>query len=124
MTALTVAERRRLEDPDLLWGWKPLRESDREVELQWRGRRGEKGQHGRFLQGQRYWRKVPLDVLMLVDALDSEFGDRVSFWVSDYDSPAPDPFLMVAGINMHRVIAVWDEPDFSPSIVDWNGCET
>ena len=67
-------------------------------------------------QGHGYSRPLPLPALYLVRDIEQKLGkNEVSFFVSDYASAMPDPFLAVApreNITDLTVIFHWDEPNF------------
>jgi len=79
------------------WEWIPLRSKDRHYESQ-----------------PRYGRLIPLRALQKVALIEEKFPESsLKFFVSDYVSENPDPFLAVndGGLN-YVVIDVWDEPGF------------
>lgn len=63
-----------------------------------------------------YDHPVPYPVLLTVDRLQERFGDEISFYVSDYEAPIPDPFLLVVlsrgGADGQFIVERWDEPGF------------
>lgn len=109
MTALVVREKGGSTfDPfsmrltGTVWVWRPM--LSEESKASW-------FTYGSFAGG-RYQREVPLDVLRTVAKVKGAFPDA-KFYVTDYETVKPDPFLCVKldGCE-HVVIAVWDEPDF------------
>jgi hypothetical protein len=103
------------------WCWRPLREKDIITEYKW-GTRGAK-QDGFYQNG---WECRPYDLLIPQHALEkvvkieTAFKDQVKFFVSFFDKPGEDPFIMVRP-NMATsesedmccfVFDVWDEPGF------------
>ncbi len=91
----------------LVWCWKPLRQSDEG----WTNYTST-AKHG-HLSGQRYQGAVPLPMLRLVGRISKVFPE-VHFYVSDYPSKKPDPFLMVSALGPFNnlINGHWDEPDF------------
>lgn len=87
---------------DLVWIWKPLI--------------GEARRDFWTVNGAFHWRQysmaVPMGALKDVAKVKAEFPEA-RFYVTDYETVKPDPFLCVKldGCE-HVVIAVWDEPDF------------
>lgn len=80
------------------WDWRPLRQQDMDESSPWSG---------------PYDKFVPYPVLLTVKRIDEAFGDRVQFYVTDYVSPKPDPFLAVSARGLpYYVIERWDEPTF------------
>ena len=64
---------------------------------------------------------IPLHALEKLKLIENEFGNQVSFYVSDYTSDVPDPFIMVVPKNINTNVDVkdyiiifdmWDEPGF------------
>lgn len=97
------------------WVWRPLRERDQvEVNSFSRG-------DGRIESGV-YKKEMPLAALKIVQKVEDALPRRVlfarnpmkvSFFVSDYAAPKPDPFLMALGPDGSRwVLYHWDEPNF------------
>src|SRR6266481_145307 len=81
-----------------IWCWKPLRKSDvNELEnhLQWY-------ENGHIARQVQYHGAVPYPVLLTVNKIVQRFGDQVHFYVSDYASKEPDPFLAVTGLGIGR----------------------
>lgn len=107
MTALVIKEHGPMSHNmgipyGVVWVWNPLLH-DRPPST-W-------ATYGSF-SGPRYAREVPLDVLKTVARVKTAFQEA-KFYVTDYQSMVPDPFLCVKLDDCeHVVIAVWDEPDF------------
>jgi len=65
-----------------------------------------------------YRHAVPIQALKVVEKVEKAMGllgrRDVAFFVSDYEVPKPDPFLMIAGCGLerHYVVFHWDEPGF------------
>lgn len=107
------------------WCWRPLLGSDIATGYQW-GDRAEFGNlkdgyyHSRNWECRPYEQLVPIPVLENVAMIKERFGDHVKFFVSDYATPRPDPFIMVrpamcnSGLDKdyHFIFAHWDEPGF------------
>lgn len=94
------------------WFWYPLRQED-----QVGGQCG--GISGSLLTGGRvYSRAVPVHVVRLVGRIPADLRDELGFYVTDFEVPNPDPFLMATPRMEPRnralwtVLAVWDEPGF------------
>jgi hypothetical protein len=107
------------ENPNKRWIWRPLREQDRlpfEFEHPKSSRVDDWGWHGYYRPKQSefrpYDKPVPLRVLKEVKLI----GDQVptaTFFVSDYATVRPDPFIMVTQLDVAIIVFdVWDEPDF------------
>lgn len=124
------------------WCWRPLRAKDVIDDYQWgqpHDRHYVGGKlslwRGEYVGGKWvtqndgfYWknwcppydRAVPQHALELVARIEARFGDQVKFFVSDYASANPDPFIMVRPAkrntggfeNFNLVFDVWDEPGF------------
>ncbi len=91
----------------LLWCWRPLREQDKGALVS----HTDFWENGAIDQGQ-YNLPVPMSALQIVAKIAAEFPD-VHFYVSDYTSNQPDPFLAVTASGMHFIVVdVWDEPGF------------
>lgn len=106
------------------WVWRPLREKDK-PDFTWSGYilqgylisyvQDSEGNGSYFNQPEwrPYSRIVPFNILKLVKLIEGEFGDSLKFFVSDYSSAHPDPFLMATAFDIDRIIfAMWDEPSF------------
>ncbi len=105
------------------WCWRPLRAKDVITGYMW-GVNASNYRDGFYRESadccRPYERLVPMHALQKVAKIETKFGDRVKFFVSDYASLKPDPFIMVrpalresGGINLyHFVFDVWDEPGF------------
>ncbi|KKS57342.1 MAG: hypothetical protein UV22_C0020G0004 [Parcubacteria group bacterium GW2011_GWA2_42_35] len=107
------------------WCWRPLRKKDVVKGYRW----AFGGQYGNMpLDGyydssddacRPYQRLVPRRVLDKVASIEAKFGDKVKFFVSDYATPKPDPFIMVRPAardddgEYHFIFDVWDEPGFN-----------
>ena len=78
------------------------------------------GQHpkGADFRTAIYRHAVPIQALKVVEKVEKAMGllgrRSVAFFVSDYEVPKPDPFLMIAGYGLerHYVVFHWDEPGF------------
>jgi hypothetical protein len=120
-------------DP-IVWVWKPLRKEDMGKLTNFGGIHNEHfvekkvSLWKKILEGEWYWRrqipsdgqisqgqyglKVPYPVLLTAQKVAAAFP-QVHFYVSDYESRNPDPFLAVTAVGMEfLVIEHWDEPDF------------
>jgi hypothetical protein len=105
-----------------IWRWRPLRERDTTSCPSWAGHakkdlaQREHYGHGGYDRGresQTYSRAVPIHILRRVKKIQDQFGNKVGFFVSDYASPNPDPFILVTAAEVDRIIfGVWDEPGF------------
>lgn len=72
--------------------------------------------HGQIV-ATHYQRPVPLNILKRASAIKKRFGDEVSFYVSDYASVDPDPFIAVKRGDCALIIfGVWDEPSFGGTL--------
>ena len=61
-----------------------------------------------------YDKIIPIEILRNVKLLVEKFGDKLQFFVSDFASPNPDPFIMATARDMTCfVFGVWDGPGFS-----------
>lgn len=105
------------------WCWRPLREKDIVSMYGWGYANGDytDGFYYPSQAGCRlYDRLVPLHALEKVEKIKAKFGDRVKFFVSDYASPKPDPFIMVrttayftgTAAEYFLIFDAWDEPGF------------
>jgi hypothetical protein len=93
-----------------VWCWKPLRREDKEKDWCIRGTGYDK--HG-YLSNRIYGKPIPYPVLATANKVAKEFGDKVAFYVSDYEDLRPDPFLMVTSLHSSLyVVEKWDEPSF------------
>lgn len=105
-----------------IWHWRPLREADVITSFTWGGNRGNFGAKNNYYcatlwECRPYHRPVPLRVLVTVEQIYKQFGDKVKFFVTDYTAPKPDPFIAAVASDMPRVIFdFWDEPNFAASI--------
>ena len=86
----------------VIWGWRPLRGSD------------VKGlTHEHPLSG-TYLHAIPFAVLTTIERLQGRLP-HAKFFVSDYETELPDPFLMIThptlGLNGF-VVERWNEPGF------------
>lgn len=91
----------------IVWVWKPLRAIDADAVSS--GGYVDDG----YFTARQYDRAVPIDVLKTVAKISTAFPEA-NFFVTDYATKTPDPFLCVRlpGRSEHFVVAVWDEPDF------------
>jgi hypothetical protein len=102
------------------WCWSPLREKDHskniEINFSFIDKDGNRIPHGNYQHGRCsvYDKLVPMRVLKRVQQIENEFPiSGLSFFVSDYAVPKPDPFIMVTYPRARMIILdVWDEPDF------------
>jgi len=108
------------------WFWRPLRDKDELEERSWNYNWDASDPYidGYYRQEngecQPYERLVPLHALQKVALIEARFRNKISFFVSDYGDPKPDPFLGVMSrrlgdFNVKQqmlVIDVWDEPGF------------
>lgn len=92
--------------------WRPMRQKDKDIWGSWGW--GTAGEHDSY-RGKTdvYGEIIPARILQDVQIISREFGDKVTFFVSDIGHP--DPFIMVgaplrdfSGI----VFGCWDEPGF------------
>ena len=90
------------------WGWRPVREIDRQGVAQWHYKNG-------MLQraASVYKKAIPMPVLYTMKKIKDAFPDA-HFFISDEmnDVPKPDPFLLVAVSDYAFVVERWDEPGF------------
>ncbi len=93
-----------------IWCWVPLRKED--TENGWTNHLGS-GEHGHLDRRGRYDKPMPIEILRLVDKISTAFP-HAGFFVSDYATERPDPFIMVTGHGNvpFFVFGHWDEPDF------------
>ncbi len=95
------------------WVWRPLRKQDRTTDFNVFVAMND--MHGRYdATYEPYDKAVPLKILKDVKKVNDKFGNKVAFFVSDFDHMiVPDPFIMVTAKNVDTIIfGVWDEPDF------------
>ena len=99
-----INSERKRGDRDIVWAWRAIVNGSRSLVSGW--------SHNGMISQHEYERAVPLDALKTVSKIRGEFPEA-RFYVTDYESVRPDPFLcvMLDGCE-HVVIAVWDEPDF------------
>ena len=90
------------------WYWRPLREKDKLDSFS-------------NISCEIYDKLIPFHALKKLKIIGEEFGDQVSFFVSDYTSEMPDPFVMVVPKNVNKnvelesfiiIFDMWDEPGF------------
>lgn len=95
---------------DPTWGWRPLREADRDKLISNR----DDGMPNGCIAKRLYHGAVPLPVLLTVERIAEAVPD-VHFYVTDKVNATAeeDPFLAVtaAGMNM-LIVERWDEPNF------------
>ena len=96
------------------WVWKPLREKDKTENWGW-SREG--SFNGFYWPGNSecglYDNLVPYNILQKVDKIEKSFPDTFKFFVTDYVSLNPDPFIMMTSRGVENIIfGVWDEPSF------------
>lgn len=90
-----------------VWCWKPLRADDV----------GKLTNHlsdhtNGHISHRQYQNAVPISALKIVAKIAAEFPDA-KFYVTDYMSERPDPFLGVTGVGFDFIVVdVWDEPGF------------
>jgi len=109
---------KRIEAGKDFWCWCPLREED-VVDHQW-GKWKKDGSYRKEYCAP-YDKIIPLQAMNLIKKIQDVFQEDVCFFVSDYPSVVPDPFLMVRtrgnedikGNDHLFVIAMWDEPGFT-----------
>lgn len=96
------------------WHWRPLRKQDAVEECwAWGDSADHDHYHPRRHECRPYSHAIPLRVLLTVEKIHREFGDRVKFFVTDFAVPRPDPFIAVWAPDIPRfVFDFWDEPDF------------
>ena len=107
------------------WCWRALRNKDIITNYYW----GYDREHNRWNDGFYsskndacclYDRLVPLHALKKVAKIEARLGDHVRFFVSDYATPNPDPFIMVRPTKSDPgtvceyqfIFDAWDEPGF------------
>jgi hypothetical protein len=115
--------KKKKEEKQKYWCWRPLRDKDICNKTVW----GlvdwgySDGYYDYESNACRpYERLVPIQALNKVLKIENRFGDDVKFFVSDYSSDNPDPFIMVRPSkrwrgNIERITVifdVWDEPGF------------
>lgn len=105
------------------WCWRPLREKDI-LDIKWNyesWRDVSDGYYSRDSDSCRtYSRLIPSHALEKVVSIEKQFPGLVSFFVSDFASANPDPFIAVrpkkridGNINDYLLVFdVWDEPGF------------
>lgn len=107
------------------WCWRSLRERDVVTSYSW-GWDDENSGWGDGFYSSKDWncrpyeRLVPAHALEKVAKIEAKFGDRVKFFVSDFASSNPDPFIMVRPAmsisgeeaEYYMIFDVWDEPGF------------
>jgi len=87
--------------------WAPLRKKDARSNMRKPGRT----EMEPAVVAPVYERDVPKHALEKVQALERDLGEGpLAFFVSDYASVRPDPFLLVLAGDGKYVIDVWDEP--------------
>ena len=100
------------------WCWRALRPKDEIKNYGWAGI----GAHGFYSSARwecrSYGKLIPKSVLDKVAAIEAKFGESVRFFVTDFVSVRPDPFIMVRpaachdGENAPLIFDAWDEPGF------------
>ena len=121
------------EKDGLVWIWRPLRRQDKPQHYQWYGQSpssefntprdpgnpfyNDKHGHGSYCDEPEYHAPtshlIPIHILRNVKKIQDRFGTNVQFFVTDYATPKPDPFIMVTAYQVPRIIfGVWDEPGF------------
>jgi hypothetical protein len=128
---------KKLREEATHWCWRPLRPKDVITEFSWgRSRRGWDWTDGFYCQPnlnaqwrgdyeaihacRSYQRLIPRVALEHVDRIERAFPDEVKFFVSDFATIIPDPFIMVRparrGDRHFRhetfIFGVWFEPGF------------
>lgn len=94
--------------PRVVWGWRPLREADRDP------RAATHGYNGKLQPAAApYTKPIPYPVLRTVKAI-RDACPSARFFVSDdmHGEKIPDPFLLVIIAGQEYVIERWDEPAF------------
>lgn len=107
------------------WCWRALREKDVLEDYNWGWNREKFAWGDGFYSSKEqscrpYERLVPMHALEKVAKIETKFEDRVKFFVSDYASPKPDPFIMVRPTAIDSstndeyklIFDVWNEPGF------------
>jgi len=97
------------------WIWRPLREKDHYPKGRgWSGRFDWHGSYWEHRSEYRVYDKlVPANILRQVKDMEDAIPHDIKFFVSDYASINPDPFIMVTNVDIKRIIFnAWDEPDF------------
>jgi len=104
--------------PNTRWVWKPLRHADiqsiLDAGVNWHERAGVG-----TIVADKYARRVPIEILATMKSVLDSAPDAV-FFVSDYETVKPDPFLAVTtrellGAGKLWIVAQWGEPGFSES---------
>lgn len=105
------------------WVWRPLRKEDA-LSTGWSvncfGKRLENGKYDPDIKiCSPYNLRIPLTVLEKVKQIEDKFYRYVKFFVSHYEVPEPDPFIMVRpwiynqeGSFSTFIFDCWDEPGF------------
>ena len=112
--------------PNVIWVWKPLRESDENVVKMPDPRHAQPFAITTVFQN-RYGHAVPAHALSVAAEVLREMPDAV-FLVSDYEAVKPDPFLAVTtarllGEGRVWIIDVWEEPGFGAPDVHFGPAE-
>jgi len=116
--------KKKVEAKATSWCWRALREKDTITDYRWGFNRQRSWPYDGFYDKKEwrcrpYERLVPFHALEKVAKIETKFGDRVKFFVSDYATPNVDPFIMVrpaacdSGDHEYNLIFdAWDEPGF------------
>ncbi len=121
--------KQKAEKEDKSWIWRPLRERDKPngwmfgdanfynfTDKNGKKRREKLFNHGCYRPEwdyRPYDKPVPMRILQEVKKIEREFSEKLLFFVSDYATARPDPFIMVTALDINRFIFdVWDEPDY------------
>ena len=105
-----------------IWISRPLRKRDKRESWRLAGHDAMNGWgHGGYIGNnwtyRPYDKAVPINILRDVKKIHDRFQDNVSFFVSDYAVPHPDPFIMVTAIDVSNIVfRVWNEPAFDTEV--------
>ena len=116
-----LARKAKEEGDHKYWIWRPLREKDHYPKgwgwTGWFDFENHNWGHGTYWEHKSEYRiydkLVPANILRQVRDMEAAIPHDIKFFVSDYASINPDPFIMVTNVDIKRIIFnVWDEPDF------------
>lgn len=110
------------EKENTLWHWRPLRDKDIPKDGSgtpdscW-GWNHDSNAHDYYWKTKwecrTYDKIVPFEILKNVKLLNDKFPGKLHFFVTDYKSASPDPFIIACARDMGKIIfGVWDEPGF------------
>jgi hypothetical protein len=106
------------------WFWRPLRKKDVITEFVWGFNDELRVLEDGYYDSDRwecrpYARLVPKHALEKVAQIELRFGEQVKFFVSHYEDPDADPFIMVRpaecddeDVDYDLIFDAWDEPGF------------